>query len=197
MELKEKLKRLRKEKGLTQKELGKILHVAETTVSTWERGGNRPLMDKIVTLSDLYQVPIAYFFDAPEENSIIDIPILGRIACGDPIRAEENIEDYVKEVRDNLPNGNIFCLRAKGNSMYPLIPDGALVYIREQQTVENGEVAAVLLNDESEATIKRIRYSGNSIILEPENKDYTPLIVNKSNPARIIGKVIEVKYEIF
>lgn len=197
MELKEKLKRLRKEKGLTQKELGKILHVAETTVSTWERGGNRPLMDKIVTLSDLYNVPIAYFFDAPEENSIIDIPILGRIACGEPIRAEENIEDYVKEVRDNLPNGNIFCLRAKGNSMYPLIPDGALVYIREQQTVENGEVAAVLLNDESEATIKRIRYSGNSIILEPENKDYTPLIVNKNNPARIIGKVIEVKYEIF
>lgn len=197
MELKEKLKRLRKEKGLTQKELGKILDVAETTVSTWERGGNRPLMDKIVTLSDLYQVPIAYFFDAPEENSIIDIPILGRIACGEPIRAEENIEDYVKEVRDNLPNGNIFCLRAKGSSMYPLIPDGALVYIREQQTVENGEVAAVLLNDESEATIKRIRYSGNSIILEPENKDYTPLIVNKNNPARIIGKVIEVKYEIF
>lgn len=197
MELKEKLKRLRKEKGLTQKELGKILDVAETTVSTWERGGNRPLMDKIVTLSDLYHVPIAYFFDAPEENSIIDIPILGRIACGDPIRAEENIEDYVKEVRDNLPNGNIFCLRTKGNSMYPLIPNGALVYIREQQTVENGEVAAILLNDESEATIKRIRYSGNSIILEPENKNYTPLIVNKNNPARIIGKVIEVKYEIF
>lgn len=197
MHLKDKIKHLRKQNNLTQDDLAKRLGVAKTTVSTWERGGNRPLMDKIVVMSDMFNVPISYFFDEPTEDiEIVNIPLLGAISCGDPITAIENVDEYQKEIKSQLPTGNLFYLKAKGNSMYPIIPDGAMVMVREQIDVENGEIAAVLINGDEEATIKRVRRINDHILLEPENKEYNSLIIDKSNPARIIGKVVRVKYDL-
>ncbi|KAF3306002.1 helix-turn-helix domain-containing protein [Carnobacterium sp. PL17GRE32] len=197
MHLKDKIKHLRKQNNLTQDDLAKRLGVAKTTVSTWERGGNRPLMDKIVVMSDMFNVPISYFFDEPTEDiEIVNIPLLGAISCGDPITAIENVDEYQKEIKNQLPTGNLFYLKAQGNSMYPTIPDGAMVMVREQVDVENGEIAAVLINGDEEATIKRVRRINDHILLEPENKEYNSLIIDKRNPARIIGKVVRVKYDL-
>lgn len=196
MQIKDKIKYLRKRSEYTQADLAKKLDVAVTTVSTWERGGNRPLMDKIVLMSDIFNVPISYFFDEVNEDvKIVSVPILGQISCGDPISAVENIDDYQKEIENQLPSGNLFYLRAKGDSMYPVIPDGALVLIKEQPTVENGEIAAVLVNGDTEATLKRVKRIGNEVLLQPENNDYEPIIVNKNNPARIIGKVVRLRID--
>lgn len=111
MQLKDKLKLLRRQKGMTQEELSKVLKISPTAVSAWERGANKPLMDKLVIMSELFDVPLRYFFDVEgveEVVSMTKIPVLGTIACGEPILAEENIEEYREEITAHLPTGDLF-----------------------------------------------------------------------------------------
>lgn len=127
----------------------------------------------------------------------VKIPIIGEIACGDPITADENIEGYTEETFERpIPSGNLFALRCKGHSMEPTIHDGSLVTIREQPTVEDGEIAAVLVDGDNEATLKRVKHQGDLIMLMPDNKEYDPIILDKSNPGRIVGKAVHVSWNI-
>lgn len=114
------------------------------------------------------------------------IPLLGNIACGEPITAVENIDTYV-----DMPDcvSADFALTCKGDSMIDArIYNGDIVYIREQPEVENGEIAAVLID--GEATLKRVYYQRNKIILQPENKKYEPLVYvgEEILDVRILGK---------
>lgn len=121
----------------------------------------------------------------------ITIPIIGEIACGDPITADQNIDGYATEVFDKpVPSGVLFGLICKGDSMEPTIPNGALAIIHEQPTVEDGEIAAVLVDGDTQATLKRVRHQGNVVMLLADNKDYPPIILSKEYPGRIIGKCI-------
>lgn len=147
-----------------------------------------------IALHSMSQDDIEFVKKLEPHNYQIRIPILGKIACGDPILAEQNIIGYRDLTFDHKPNGTLFLLKCQGHSMEPLIPDGSLVTIRSQDVVENGELAAVLIDDG--ATIKRIKYAGKEIILTPENRKYDPIILNESNPGRIIGKVIHVDYDV-
>lgn len=116
------------------------------------------------------------------------IPLVGTIACGDPILAEENIEDYV-EIPKHIKAD--FALTCKGDSMINArIFSGDIVYIRQQETVENGEIAAVLIDEE--ATLKRVRLFPDRIILEPENPMYDPFVYrgDEMNNVRILGKAV-------
>ena len=128
----------------------------------------------------------------PEGLERVQIPLIGEIACGDPITAEENIEGYIEETFEKpVPSGTLFGLRCKGHSMEPTIPDKAIVVIREQPDVEDDEIAAVQVDHDTEATLKRVKHQGNMILLLPDNKEYDPIILNKDNPGRIIGKAIK------
>lgn len=195
-----KIKELRKENRLTQSDLAKKLDVSFTTVSSWEREANKPMMDKLSIMAELFGVPISVFFDNEEfvsnrieiSNITIKIPILGTIACGDPILAEQNIDSYTYELAETLPHGIIFGLIAKGDSMEPTIPNGATVLIREQSDVESGEIAAVLVNGDTEATLKRVKKIGSMIMLMPDNNKHDPIPVTKETPAKIIGKAVKV-----
>ena len=118
------------------------------------------------------------------------VPLLGTIACGEPILAEENIEDYINMPEDT--NGT-FALRCKGDSMINArIFDGDIVYIKEEQQVNNGEIAAVLI--ENEATLKRVYYypEKNMLILKAENSKYNDFVFtdNELNDIKIIGKAV-------
>ncbi|WP_424237117.1 LexA family protein [Bhargavaea ginsengi] len=124
------------------------------------------------------------------------IPVIGEISCGDPITAVENIEGYIAEPASRLPSGILFYLRAKGDSMAPTIENGALVLIREQDDVENGEVAAVLVNGGTEATLKRVKKDNGTLLLIPDNRNYPPIIATNENPVRVIGKAIRVTREL-
>lgn len=132
----------------------------------------------------------------PITSKTIQIPVLGSIACGEPILAEENIVEYREVFADNLPSGNLFFLQAKGDSMEPRIPDGSYVLIRQQPDVENGQIAAVLVNGDTEATLKRVRKLGDSVLLEAINEEYAPYLINENNPAKIIGKAVKVEIEL-
>ena len=100
------------------------------------------------------------------------LPRVGRIACGEPILAEQNIEDY-----DSVPSSwrATFTLICVGDSMAPRIQDGDLVAIRQQKEVENGEIAAVRIGDE--ATLKRVYLSPGRMVLQPENPQYEPIVL--------------------
>lgn len=116
------------------------------------------------------------------------IPLLGSIACGAPILAEDHIEEYI-DIPKHIPAD--FALICKGDSMINArIFDGDTVYIRQQEEVENGQIAAVLID--TEATLKRVQLYEDHISLEPENPQYRPIVLwgEEMNAVRILGKAV-------
>jgi repressor LexA len=201
------IRKLRKEHNLTQEDLAKILNVRPTSVSAWESGRNKPLIDKVNMMAQYFGLPTSYFFtneskslnhdivkESPSTysvNEIIALPIVGSISCGNGIVAYENIEGYEKTPRDWLNGGEYFYLRAKGDSMINArIMDGDLLLIRRQDDVENGEIAAVWID--GEAVLKRVFKTNGSVILQSENPKYPPIILDGNKDARIIGKLKKV-----
>lgn len=192
----EKLREARKAAGLTQRQLAEKIKVSNTSISNWEKGVSFPDPDTIQHLCWALNVQPNHFFsvDSTTPENIIPLPsmnklpLIGSIACGAPILAQEHIEDYV-----DLP-GHIhadFALTCKGDSMINArIFDGDVVYIRQQDTVDNGEIAAVLID--GEATLKRVRLFDDHISLEPENPQYRPIVLwgEDMNTAHIIGKAV-------
>ena len=205
MNLANNIKYYRKLNKLTQADLASKLDVAPTAISAWEVGRNKPLMDKIEMMSELFDIRKSDLLGDEllpsnlimvDRASVVRVPVLGTIKCGQPILAEENITSYREELSDGLPSGNLFYLRSQGDSMLPTIPEGSLVLIREQPTVEYGEVAAVLVNGDTEATLKRVKKQGDIVMLIADNADYPPYVITKVNPARIIGKAVLVSTEL-
>ncbi len=186
---------LLKRYNINQYQLAKIAGVSKSTVGKWILGKSSPRMGAIQKIADHFGLPKSYILTEPsnlyEVNSeFVEVPILGEIACGKPIYAAENFNGYRTEPRKSLPEGTTYYLKVKGDSMQPTIPQGAYVLIREQPEVENGEIAAVLVNGNTEATLKRINKQNNYLMLMPDNRHYDAIIADKSNPAKIIGKAI-------
>ena len=194
------LKQRREELSLTLEGVRQYVGVGKSTVRKWENGViNNMGRDKIAKYASVLRIsPLEFLYDITPENLIpvdnnntVRIPILGTIKCGQPILAEDNITGYREELSDRLPSGNLFYLKSQGDSMVPTIPEGSLVLIREQPTVEYGEVAAVLVNGDTEATLKRVKKQGDIVMLIADNPDYPPYIITDDNPARIIGKAVQ------
>lgn len=202
MPLGNRLKEIRKAHHLTLEEMANNLNdrnngsgFSKGRLSMWENGKDEPRLSSLKAVADMFGVSIDYFFDdLPRGVEIVTnsrkIPVLGEIACGDPILAEENIETYIDEPANDLPFGTLFYLKAKGESMKPTIPNGSRVLIRQQPDVEDGEIAAVLLLDNNSATLKRVKRTGGIMLLLPDNSAFEPIVVNEDNPARILGKAI-------
>lgn len=196
MKVGDKIKELRKEYRLTQDDLAKKLNVAPTAVSAWERNKNRPLMDKISVLSEMFNVPVSHFFDIEDVGVTIEtvnLPVYGNISCGTGSVIYESVETYETTPKDWLNGGEYFYLRAKGDSMNGArIHEGDLLLIRKQDEVENGEIAAVVVEDE--VLLKRVFKAGNSIILQSENAAYAPISYNPKTDKKIsvIGKLKKV-----
>jgi len=186
------IKLLRKENKMTQADLAKRLGVAPTAVSAWERNENRPLMDKLSTIADLFNVPVNRFFESEEfgnqqvSKSVL-LPIVGKVSCGNGVIAFDDVEGYESTPAEWLTSGEHFYLKAKGDSMTGArIYDGDLLLIRKQPSVENGEIAAVLIGDE--AVLKRVYVNGPQLVLQSENPNFPPIFAPPTE-VRIIGKL--------
>ena len=189
----------RQELGLTLEEVGDYVGVGKSTVRKWEHGDIENMKrDKIALLSKILKLSPLTFITGEVEYGVPDniiplpkmkkIPLLGTIACGEPILATENIEALIN-ADENL-NAD-FALRCKGDSMINArIFDGDIVYIREQPDVEDGEIAAVLIGEE--ATLKRVYKYPSKVVLRPENPLYDDMIYSKEemNEVRILGKAV-------
>lgn len=122
------------------------------------------------------------------EDEFIRIPVIGKVAAGQPIIAMENIEEYFSFKKGKVDK-NCFMLEVRGNSMISVgIHHGDLVIVRQQQTADNGDIV-VALTDQDEATVKTFYKEKDHIRLQPENPDMEPIIVKN---VKIIGKVIGV-----
>ncbi|HHW14498.1 MAG TPA: repressor LexA [Firmicutes bacterium] len=128
-------------------------------------------------------------------GEIVRLPIVGVIRAGEPLLAEQNIEGYSWVPAEEVQGGEYFFLRVKGDSMIGArIHDGDLVLIRRQEDVDDGDIAAVLVNDE-EATLKRVFRSDGAWFLQPENPQMRPIIVRKQD-VRIIGKAVSGRFNL-
>lgn len=197
LEVKDLLQRRRQELGLTMKDVAAYVGVSEGTVSRWESGDIAQMKrSRIVLLAECLKIsPLAIMgYEVEYAENIIPmpkmqkIPLLGTIACGEPILAEANLEGDV-DVPDHIHAD--FALRCKGDSMINArIFDGDVVYIRQQDTVDDGEIAAVLIDDE--ATLKRVRRFPDHVSLEPENPKFKPLVFwnEEASTVRILGKAV-------
>lgn len=204
MEIKDILKARRTELGLTQLDVANAVGVSEATVSRWESGDIANMKrSRIASLASVLKISpsiIMGWNGTPEirlPSDVITIipmptmrkvPLIGSIACGTPILAEENCEGEV-DVPDHVRAD--FALRCKGDSMINArIFDGDIVYIRQQESVEHGEIAAVIIDDE--ATLKRVYLYEDHISLEAENPQYRPLVYWEAemNNVRILGRAV-------
>jgi len=181
----------------TQKEVAEAIGVIPQTFNAWCMGQSLPRMGKIQALADYFGINKSDLIDESLTHSIPNtmplpkikkVPLIGTIACGMPILASENFDEMIA-VPEYI-NAD-FCLRCKGDSMINArIRDGDIVYIHQQPTVENGEIAAILIDEE--ATLKRVYSYPDKIILQPENPRYEPLVYirEEMNDIQIIGKAI-------
>lgn len=204
------LKSRRLELGLTMLEVAKAIGVSEATVSRYESGNIKNMRrDRIEKYAKILQINPAVLIgvdETPESQDDLSIlmgkydnirpiklkrfPLLGEIACGQPIFADEDRESYIMADMDIRAD---FCLRAKGDSMINArIYDGDVVFIREMPIVDNGDIAAVIIDDE--ATLKKVYYypDKGKLVLYPENPDYEPFIYvgEELNTIRILGKAV-------
>lgn len=193
-----RIKSARMQRGITLRELGDMIGKSYATIYRYESGEIKSLDNVIIgQIAEALDVPPQYLMgwtDISIAKQTVSIPILGTIACGNPITAVENVDSYKERSRDGLPNGSLFYLRCKGDSMSPKIPNGSLVLCKEQYDVETGEIAVVLINGDEEATLKKVRKFNGTVLLEPINPEYAPILVDEKNPARIVGKAVEVSY---
>ncbi len=125
---------------------------------------------------------------APERQDVVDIPIVGRVAAGTPILAEQNIEEYFPLPAQFVSGGEHFMLNVKGDSMIDAgIYDGDYILIRRQNTARNGEIVVAMVDGfESEATVKTFYKENDHIRLQPENPSMSPIIVDD---VKILGLV--------
>jgi len=183
------IRALREKQGLSQEALAARLGYKDrSSIAKIESGKVDLSQSKLERLSQIFQVSGHTLLGLQPVPGMHKIPVLGSIACGAPILAQEHIEGYTGIPEDIHAD---FALVCKGDSMVGArIFDGDMVYIRQQETVENGEIAAVLID--GEATLKRVRCYGDRISLEPENPLYRPIILwdEEMNRVRILGKAI-------
>ena len=194
-----RLRELRKSRNMTQPQLAQLLGIAKSTISMYENGRREPDLETLEAIADIFNVDLNSLA-SKKERSVIPAgfqpvpttskrPRLGVISCGNPIDTPENFDGY-----DDVPDmfDCDFTLMCEGDSMIGArICDGDIVYIKQQPTIENGQIAAVLIDGE-EKLLKRVYITEESIILQAENPAYPPRSYHKEdmNRVSIIGKVV-------
>lgn len=196
-----RLKELRENGKMSQYAFAKKFGVAQSTVGGWEAGVREPNFETMQRIAEFFNVTVDYLLGREPQADIytaigampvkkIKLPVLGNVACGEPIYAADELEGYVYLNEDI---GADFCLRAQGDSMINArIFDGDMLFVKKQDIVEDGEIAVVLIEDE--ATVKRVYYDRENAVLTlmPENPIFKMMRYSGAqlNDIRILGKVI-------
>lgn len=206
---KERLRQALDESGMRQADLASRTKIPIASISQYLSGYSKPRADRIYKMASVLGVSEAWLlgYDVPKNpshrttNEIADIkvkklPMLGEIACGKPIYCNEDRESYVSVGTDVQAD---FCLKCKGDSMIGArINDGDIVFVRRQDTVRNGEIAVVVIDDE--ATLKRFFYYPEKqlVNLVAENPMYPPIIYSgeELDHIRILGKAIAFQSDV-
>lgn len=205
------LQKLLDERGITATDVARETGISRSSMTDWKKGRSTPKYEKRKKIADMFGVTVDYLdgvspfpygeeknFEVCSESNTVTIPILGRVPAGIPIEA---VTDRIGEIEIARPRGDDKCwaLKVKGDSMYPKILDGDIVIFREQQSCENGDICVVRVNG-TDATLKKVVKNGDSIILQPLNPDFEPLVFSDSvvdQPSlEVIGVAKEIRREL-
>ena len=206
IEFNEKLRRLRRNKKLTQEQLANILQVSSGTIAMWETAKREPDFTMVQKIATFFDVSIDYLLGHNDDvgkavisHNVVKIPVYGTIPAGVPTEMidETYIEDYEEIDAIWLRGGNqYFGLIVKGDSMYPEFRSGDVLIIKKSPDCESGDYCAVSINC-TECTFKKVIKEQNGIVLQPLNSAYTPQFFSNEQietlPITILGKVVEVR----
>lgn len=199
----EHLKQLRESKNLTQKELSNMLNVDRTTYAKWENGNSNPSFEFLLKIAKIFNVSTDYLLGNNQVSkkqtknpAVVKIPVLGEVAAGVPIFADENIIDYEEIPAEMAKNDDYFALKIHGDSMEPRIWNNDVVIVRKQSDVDSGDIAIVIVNGDL-GTCKKVVKHSSGISLISFNSKYEPMFYTtdeiKTLPITIIGKVVELR----
>ena len=198
-----RLKELRKEKGLTQVELAKQIGIGQSGYSDWERGITKIDSESLTKLSALFSVSVGYLLgkDDDAQENFRRIPVLGSVPAGIPIDAVEDIVDW-EDLPESMFSGDkeYFALEVKGDSMWPDYLPGDIVIVRKTPCCESGDVCVVYVNG-YDATLKQVKFGEDgSITLVHKNQSYPPRTYSPEEaadlPVAICGVVVELRRKI-
>ena len=207
MNFRTRLKQLRNEKKINQRELANFLKVAPSTISMYESGQREPNFEVLESLADFFNVDLNYLLGKSDKTTKLmledsqppqglQIPVLGTVAAGIPISAVEDILDYEEIDASWQSQGEFFALRIKGDSMQPKMDDGDVVIVRQQSDANNGDTVIALVNGD-DATCKKLQKTENGIMLVSTNPNYLPMFFTNeeivAKPVVILGKVVELR----
>ena len=196
-----KLKELRKQKGLRQQDVADILSVAKSTYSYWESGKIEINNDNLFKLAEYYGVSIDHLLGRtpypPASQSII-VPVYGVIPAGLPMEAIQDIIDYEEIPAEMAAGGKeFFALKLRGNSMYPDYEEGDIVIYQKADDCDSGDECAVIVNGD-DATFKKVIKQKGGVVLQPLNvAEYEPMYYSDKEieelPVRVIGIARELR----
>lgn len=187
------LRYLRKKKQIGQDELAKHLgYKSFTTVQKWEDGSSTPPYKVINQLANFFNTNVEQFVNIDLSINHY-IPVIGQVRAGLPIYATENFEELLYDELIDNNDQEYFYLRVVGDSMINArIMAGDIICVKKQDNISNNDIGVVLVDDE--ATVKRILFKGDKVILQPENDSYQPLVFSKKilnkEQVFILGKVV-------
>lgn len=209
----QKVRVLRKQKGLTQKQLAEVLGLAPTAVSAWERDANKPMMDSLEKMAKLFDVSITHFYGSEEVDyekrggNLAPIISIAReteypyiptpISAGLPETVEGACELKSMSVPDSIMGRyagqkDIQMMRVNGESMNRIIPNGSLIAVKKvpREHIKNGDI--VVYNDSYEYAVKRMYQVDDKVIFRPDSNDlsFTDYVTDADENLDIIGKVV-------
>lgn len=196
-------KRLLDEKGVKTADVCRATGIAQASMSQWKKGEINLKLETLSRIADYFGISVFEFYEndgsvapAPLEPETVKIKVLGTVPAGVPIEAVEDIIGEEEISMKLAQTGEFFGLRIKGDSMEPRIFHGDTVIVRQQDDVDNGDVAIVMING-SDATCKKVEKHDNGIMLVPLNRKYEEKFYTNEDieklPVRIIGKVVELR----
>ncbi|WP_084165349.1 LexA family protein [Paenibacillus massiliensis] len=196
------IKKYRDVRNYSLQVLGEKVGLTKKTIQRYENGEIKIDMDRLADIAEALDVEVKQLLDGAESFLGVDvndldvarIPIVGKVSCGNGILSYEHIEGYEETPRSWIKGGDYFYVRASGDSMVNArIFDGDLLLIRKQEDVEEGEIAAVSIDDQ--VYLKRVFKNNGIMILQSENKEnYAPIIRTSDNAEniRILGKLKKI-----
>ena len=200
------IKTRRKELGITLEDIGNYVGVSKGTVQRWETGSiSNMRRDRIKKLSEILKIsPDILLGDAVAEDAVakenagtstVRIPVIGTVAAGIPITAQEDITGWEEVPAEWVKNDTVFALKLKGDSMEPRMAEGDIVIVKQQCDVENGEIAIVMVD--GEATCKKLVKHPDGLVLISNNAKYAPMFftlkdIEEKNVV-VLGRVVELR----
>lgn len=192
---------LRKQAGLTQKQLASVLEIERSTVTSWEAGRSTPTYRMLLRIAELFRIGLDELSALPKGARLVDetqqvlLPVYGPIQAGRLGLLEFNAEPEEQRPvsKERIQGGKYVYLRITGSCMAPRFQEGDLALVRLQPEVEEGEVAVVVIDEE--ATLKRVFKADGQIILQGDNPDYKPILADPRT-TRIVGKVVGGSFDL-